>query len=123
MAETFDKVNMSSAVQATKVINIKLCEDELFHINNEISLTTHDNDTLLFNGDQLDFILRPEEYDIHILGVDINGVFINTINFLIEKGYNVTVYSDSIRPYSKKTILHIKNTGVKFTSIKSISLV
>ena len=26
---------MSSAVQATKVINIKLCEDELFHINNE----------------------------------------------------------------------------------------
>ena len=114
---------MSSAVQATKVINIKLCEDELFHINNEISLTTHDNDMLLFNGDQLDFILRPEEYDIHILGVDINGVFINTINFLIEKGYNVTVYSDSIRPYSKKTILHIKNTGVKFTSIKSISLV
>ena len=44
---------MSSAVQATKVINIKLCEDELFHINNEISLTTHDNDTLLFNGDLL----------------------------------------------------------------------
>lgn len=107
----------------TKVINIKLCEDELFHINNEISITDYESDTLLFNGDQLDFLLRPEEYDIHILGVDINGVFINTINFLIEKGYNVTVYSDSIRPYSKKTILHIKHTGVKFTSIKSISLV
>ncbi len=94
----------------------------MFHVNNEIAIRDYEGDTMLFNGNQLDWLLRPQDYEVHILGVDINGVFIDTLNFLVKKGYNITVYSDAIKPYSKKTIMHIKNTGVKFTSIKSVSL-
>lgn len=121
-AETFNVVNPAALVAPTKVIDVKLCTDELFHINNEVSLTDHDGQEILLNGNQLDWLFKPADYDVHILGVDINGVFINAIEYLKQKGYNITVYSDVIKPYSKKTIQHIKTSGVKFTSIKSVSL-
>lgn len=121
-ADTFRYINFNNIVPQTKIINFKLCSNEFLHLNNEISLTDYSNDTMLFDGNQLDFILPPKDYDIHICGIDINGVFINAINSLIKLGYSVTVYSDAIKPFSKRTILHIKDSDVKFVSAKSVSL-
>ena len=76
----------------------------------------------LFNGNQFDFIVRPQDYDIHICGIDINGIFVSAIDQLLSLGYHVTIYSDMIKPFSKKTITHIKSSNVKFVSAKSVCL-
>lgn len=121
-ADTFEKVNIAELVAPTKVIDIKLCAEKLIHANNEMAITDIHGGKMLFNGDQLDFVLRPEEFEVHILGVDINGIFIDTIDSLIQLGYDVTVYSDIIKPFSKKTIQHIKNSNCKFISGKNVCL-
>jgi nicotinamidase-related amidase len=121
-ADTYEDINIQKLVSDTKVMNIKLCVEELFHPNNEISIVDHDKTELLFNGDQIDFLLPPESYDVHICGIDINGIFISTIEKLIKLGYNVTVYSDVIKPFSKKTVQFIKGSQCKFTSGKNVCL-
>ncbi len=121
-ADTNNIVNVEKIIPATKIINVKLCTDQFIHVNNEMTIKDYSGDNMLFDGNQIDFILRPQDYDIHICGIDINGVFINAINSLVKLGYSVTVYSDTIKPFSKKTILHIKNSDVKFVSAKSVCL-
>ncbi len=121
-ADTFERVNIAKLVPNTKVIDIKLCADQLVHVNNELTITDHEGNKMLFNGDQLDFIIRPDEYDAHICGIDINGIFIDSIDSLTKLGYDVTVYSDIIKPFSKKTVQHIKNSTCKFTSGKNVCL-
>ena len=63
-------------------------------------------------------MLRPQDYDIHICGIDINGIFVEAIDQLLDLGFDVTIYSDLIKPFSKKTINHIRNSNVKFVSAK-----
>lgn len=121
-ADTSNIVNVDKNLQPTKIINLKLCTDQFLHVNNELSLTDYEGDTMLFNGNQLDFIIRPKDFDIHICGIDINGVFIDAIDSLLDLGYYVTVYSDMIKPFSKKTIMHIKHRNIKFVSAKSVCL-
>lgn len=121
-ADTTRMVDISKTLPSTKIINIKLCTDDFLHVNNELSLTDYSGDTMLFNGNQLDFILRPQDYDIHICGIDINGIFVSAIDQLLSLGYHVTIYSDMIKPFSKKTITHIKSSNVKFVSAKSVCL-
>lgn len=121
-SDSFNFVNVSGLIPETKIINFKLCIDSFLHPNNEITITDHSNNKILFDGDKLDFILRPQDYDIHICGIDINGVFIEAIDQLIKLGFNVTIYSDLIKPFSKKTINHIRNSNVRFVSAKSVCL-
>lgn len=121
-ADSFVNVNVNGTVPNTKIINLKLCIDSFLHPNNEITITDHSGDQLLFDGDKLDFILRPQDYDIHICGIDINGIFIEAIDQLTNLGFNVTIYSDLIKPFSKKTINHIRNSNVRFVSAKSVCL-
>ena len=114
--ETFNSVNPLKAVRPQSIINFTLHSEEFLHKNNEISLTTQDNDRLLLDGNQLDFLLRPEDYDIHICGIDLNGSFKNIIEELLDKGYHVTVYSDAIRPFTStsKYISSLIKTTPKF---------
>lgn len=121
-ADTSVYVNFNKSISPSKIINLKLCTDKLLHVNNELSVTDHAGDTMLFNGNQLDFLIRPQDYDIHICGIDINGIFIDAIDSFLDLGFNVTVYSDVIKPFSKKTINHIKSSNVKFVSAKSVCL-
>jgi hypothetical protein len=122
--ETFNSVNPLKTVRPQSVINFTLHSEEFLHKNNEISLTTQDNDRLLLDGNQLDFLLRPEDYDVHICGIDLNGSFKNIIEELLDKGYHVTVYSDAIRPFtstSKYISSLIKTTSkFRYCSHKSI---
>jgi hypothetical protein len=114
-SDTFEKVNLSDLVPSERIIDVKLCSNDPFGINNQISIPDIQNhDDLLLNGDQLDFLIRPHEYNLHIAGIDINGIFIQLINDLINKDYNVLVYSDAIKPYNRDTIEAIRNSKVRF---------
>lgn len=114
--ETLKDVNIFNNLRPQSVIDFTLHSENFLHKNNEISLTTLENEKLLQDGDQFDFILRPQEYDIHICGMDLKGSFKNTIEELLDKGYHVTVYSDAIRPFAgtSKYINSILGTTSKF---------
>lgn len=127
-------VNVSTPNDSTNVVNVfkdlrkqsvaKLVvhADQFLHPTNELSFTSIDNDQLLFNGNDFDFILPPKDYDIHVLGIDINGIFNPAISELIKLGYNVTLYSDAIKPF-KNTYKFIssleKNKKFQYCSYKA----
>lgn len=121
--ETTKEINVYKGVRPQAVVKMTLHADELLHKNNELSLTSLDNEELLFDGDQLDFIFPAEAYDIHLCGVDINGTFKGTIEKLLNKGFNVTVYSDAIRPFKNthKYIASLQNSAqFRYCSYKSV---
>ena len=113
--DTFNHVDLGGLIESSRIIDVKLCSNNPFGINNQITLQdTANNQEVLLNGDQLDFVIRPEEFDLHIAGIDINGVFIKLIDELTEKGFNVLIYSDAIKPYNRDTIDAIRNSKVRF---------
>ena len=114
-SDTFYKVNIADMVKTSRIIDVKLCSNQPFGVNNQISIPDETNDdTVLLNGDHLDHLIRPGEFDIHIAGIDINGIFIPLIKQLLDKGFDVTVYSDAIKPYNRGTIEAIRDSKVRF---------
>ena len=121
--ETTREVDVFKNVRPQSVVNFTLHSDELFHKNNELAILSIDNDELLFDGDQLDFIFPSDSYDIHICGVDINGTFKGAIETLLAKDFHVTVYSDAIRPFKNthKYIASLQNSNkFRYCSYKSV---
>ena len=122
--DTLDNINVFKNLRQQSVVTHTLHSEKFLHKNNEIALTSVDNEEILLDGDQLDFVLRPQDYDIHICGVDVNGAFKSTIEDLLAAGYHVTVYSDAIRPFNStaKYISGLNKTTSKFRycSFKSV---
>jgi hypothetical protein len=114
--DTLNSVNIFRKVREQALIDFTLHSESFLHRNNEISVTTQDNEELLLDGDQFDFLLRPKDFDVHLCGIDLNGSFKNTIEDLLEKGFHVTVYSDAIRPFTStsKYINSLNKTTPKF---------
>ena len=122
--DTLDNINVFKNLRQQSVVTHTLHSEKFLHKNNEIAVTSIDNEEILLDGDQLDFVLRPQDYDIHICGVDVNGAFKSTIEDLLAAGYHVTVYSDAIRPFNStaKYISGLNKTTSKFRycSFKSV---
>jgi hypothetical protein len=109
-----DKI-LSLPTVASRVIDVKLCSNDPFSVNNQISVPdTANDDVKLLDGDQLDHLIPPGKFDIHIAGIDINGIFIPLVKQLKAMGYSVTVYSDIIKPFNKGTIESIQKSKVRF---------
>ena len=96
--------------------------DNYLDVVNEVKLVEEDNSSLLLNGNQLDYILPSKDFEIHLCGVDINGVYVNFIKELLEKGYVVYLYSDLIKRYrdTENNIKTIKHPNFKYCSHKSV---
>jgi hypothetical protein len=120
--DSTDNVNVFESLRPQSVVKLVVHADQLLHPTNELSLLSLDNEVLLFNGNEFDHLLRPQDYDIHICGIDINGIFSTAISELIAKGYNVTLYSDAIKPF-KNTYKFIssldKNKKFQYCSYKA----
>ena len=58
----------------------------------------------MLNGDQIDYLLPPDKYNLFVAGIDINGIFMDFVPKAEALGYEVTVYSDIIKPYTRETI-------------------
>lgn len=114
-SDTFENVNLDGKINRSSIINVKLCSQQVFNKNNELTLFSTDGlEEIVMDGNNLDFILPPEQYSLSIAGVDINGIFVSLIEEARSLGYNLTVYSDIIKPYNKNTISTIRSSRVKF---------
>jgi hypothetical protein len=113
--DTFKEVNFKKYFPDTKVIDVKLCSGSVFDNNNQVSIPgIGDNPDVVLDGSHLAHVIRAEEYDIYIAGIDINGVFIRFMKELEKSGYTATIFSDIIKPFNKSTIEVIKSSKAKF---------
>lgn len=106
--ELFDKqedVNIFKSVQKSRLVEVKLFANPLENRTNHIAIPSlAEKADEVQNGDNFLWIFRPEDFNFHICGIDINGIFIPTLKSMIEAKSDVTVYSDVIKPFSKDTI-------------------
>ncbi len=104
-------------IPATRLVDIKMSTTQKFLSDyNTMIINDVDGGQVHLGASQFDHVFNPEEYDIYIAGIDINGVFIDLVDASQDLGYFTTVYCDIIKPYSKDTITHIKRSDVKFRS-------
>ena len=106
--DTFKTVNYKHPVH-TKNIKFSLCTKNFLAQYNSFEVKSSvDDDHLVMNGDQFDYLFNPDDYEIHLAGVDIYGIFVPIISELKEAGFDITVYSDAIRPFNRSVVDHIK---------------
>lgn len=115
LKDTFAEVNPFSAVKpTTRLIDFKLCTDSMFDKYNQIVITGSDKTETVLDGNQLDYVLPADEYNIYIAGIDINGIFVEFIKQFEKLGYSINVFSDIIKPFNKQTIQAIKDSKARF---------
>ena len=122
-SESFKDVNVFSEYKPSRVVSLKINSKSLMDKANELAVKDIEGEDLLFNGDQFSFIFRPEEYDVYILGIDLHGIFTETIKELLNEGYNVRLFSDclsSLPPTHKYVATLNKNKNFEFCSFKSV---
>lgn len=100
-------VNIFEGVRQQRVVTVRLNSNTLIDSSNELALVEEDKSVLRTTGAYFDHILRPEDFEIHICGVDLHGIYKHVIPQLLEKGYKVYLYSDMIKRY-KDTEEYIK---------------
>lgn len=107
-SDTFKKVKFQHPVKSKNVkfdlfTKTFLNQFNVFALNSSV-----DNETVLMKADQFDFVFDPEEYEVHIAGIDIYGIFTSIIDDLRDRGFDIVVYSDVIRPYNKQVVEHLR---------------
>lgn len=119
--EYWAEVKPFTPVQDTRLINVVLNSNKFLDVSNEISIKdSESNKPLLFNGNDLDFLLPSKDFEIHIVGVDMNGIYQDIIKTLLEKSYKVFLYSDMIKRYreTEPFIRSIRNKDFEYCSSK-----
>lgn len=106
--DTFNHVYPLKDVSPARVIDVKLCSGSLFSVNNQITLTNSDGSPgAALNGDLLDHVLPPDDFELTVVGIDINGVFKTLVREAPVLGYSTTILSDIIKPFSRDTVSSI----------------
>lgn len=121
-SDTLKDVNVFKDVPSTKLVNLKIHADSLLAKDNEMTIIDHDGEELLFNGDNFDFIFRPEEYEVYICGIDLHGILKKTIEELLDKGYKVALFSNCLNamPATYKYVTNANTPDFSFCSYKSV---
>lgn len=120
---TVEDLKIFKEISPSKLVDFTLQSDQFFHQHNLMTIPTHDGSNEYLFGNQFDYIFPSEKYEVHLCGVDLHGIFKDTISTLLEKGYSVTVYSDVLRPF-KSTHKYInsviKETKFHYCSFRSV---
>lgn len=122
-SDTFKDVDVFEEYPETKKVSVKIHSNSLLLKDNELTINSRDKEELLFNGDDFTFIFRPEEYDIYMCGIDLHGIFANSIKDLLAQGYNIHLFSDCLSafPQTHNYINTLKkNKNFEFCSYKSV---
>lgn len=120
--DSFKDVDVFNTVKETQLVNMRIHGKGFAIKDNELLINTHDKETMLFNGTEFSYVFRPQEYEVCICGIDLHGIFTNTITELLAEGYTVKLFSDasSLLPATRKYITEIsKNKKFQFCSYKS----
>lgn len=119
-SEYWSEIRPFEVVKDTRLITVTLNSNKFLDVSNEIKVKNVENKTLLFNGNDLDFLLPSKDFEIHIVGVDMNGIYQNIVQVLLEKGYKVFLYSDMIKRYreTEPFIRSIRDRNFEYCSSK-----
>lgn len=122
-SDTFKDVNVFADYPKSREVGVKIHSNSLLLKDNELTLNSRDGEELLFNGDDFTFVFRPEEYDVYMCGIDLHGIFANSIKDLLAQGYKINLFSDCLSafPQTHRYINTLqKNKNFEFCSYKSV---
>lgn len=119
--DSFKDVDVFSKVKPTQRVDMRIHTKGFLSKDNELVLNAHDKESLLFNGSDFSYIFRPQEYEVCICGIDLHGIFVETIEQLLEEGYSVKLFSDAanLLPTTRKYIAGLSKKKFQFCSYKS----
>lgn len=119
--DTYREFNILDSLSSdTKGVNIKLFNRNLFSSENMMSINTYEGDIRDVSMNGFDYIFQPDEFVIHICGIDMNGIFIEAVKELTELGYTVYVYDSLMKSFSSNTIKFLKSSTAQFVNWKKI---
>ncbi len=112
------QVNLFEKVRDQRVLTVRLNSNNLFDKLNDLAVVEEDKSILRATSNELDHIIRPEDFEIHICGVDLHGVYKNTIDQLLERGYDVYLYSDMIKRFktTEENVKAIRHKNFEYCS-------
>lgn len=92
----------------TSKMNIKVFGKSILSAENEISILTHNNEIEVFNGNNFDFILPPNMYNVNVAGIDLVGILSNTVVDLSSLNYFILFNPSLVKSYKDVTYSRIK---------------
>lgn len=120
--DTNKHVNVFKNRRPQSVSRLNLFSDSnLLNAKNELKLTSLDMEQIALDANQFDFIFPTKDYEIHVCGLDVNGLMVPIVQDLLNVGYTVKLYSGSIKPFKTtyKQISKISNPNFKYCSASS----
>lgn len=109
-----NKVNVFKERTEQSVSKLTLFTSEkMLSSENELIIKDYEGDNMRFSGNQFDFIFPQDDYEIHACGLDVNGILPDSLQEFLDLGYEVTLYSGSIKPFRNTYKQIHKLTGTK----------
>lgn len=111
-------------VRQQSIISYTVNSQSFNHEEDDMVLRDLELDPIHMRGNQLDFVLPPKDFDIHIAGIDMNGMFKGIIERLLDLGYSVVLYNDAARSVADThkfaITMNKQNPKFRYMSYKSV---
>ena len=115
------KWSQGNLVPKNKIIKVELQSDNWFGKENLMHVPESEGDgTKSEYFDNIDFLLRPSEYDLTLAGIDFFGTMSASMKELAKRGYRIRYYTDCSHFYGRNRKEELAELGIyrHFTSFK-----
>ena len=110
------KYSLGKINSGIKVVDFNLRSAGLYSSENLIVLNTYDGNKQYLPGDNIDFIINPEEYYVYLAGVDIKGMIPYAARDLKAVGYSLSVITDRCNFCTKMSEERLKRFKIRTVS-------
>ena len=110
------KYSLGKINSGIKVIDFNLRSAGFYSAENLIVLNTCNGEKQYLSGDNIDFIISPEEYYVYLVGADIKGMMPYAARDLKAAGYSLSVVTDRCNFYTKMSEERLKRFKIRTIS-------
>jgi hypothetical protein len=89
-------------------MNIKVFGKNFLSSENEITIWDKEDQSMIFNGDNFDFLLPPGTFNLNVAGVDLVGLLSSSIVELSALKYYITFNPSLVKSYKDVTYSRIR---------------
>lgn len=99
---------------AMRCLNVELSSEVTLSTRNKMTIPTVDGEDHYLDSTWIRDLFPPNEYNIFIVGIDINNIIAPSIKQFIELGYKVTTVGGLLLPFSREASENIRSSGAYY---------